>query len=189
MDAGRPRSAPPRRAGTPPARWYPRLDIRRRAGIDEKRQVIAVLFPSRPRVSSMPKWAATASGGFGALVEPPIAVLTAMAFSKAWRVMIFEGVRSSFTMSTMRRPVHVGHLARSRVGRRNRRIAEAATCERLGERVHGRRRAMVLQSRWTEPTSPPVRRSPHSRVRRSPASRAPSRRWCRSRALALVPSR
>ena len=41
----------------------------------------------------------------GALVEPPIAELTTMAFSKASRVMMSDGFRSSLTISTMRRPV------------------------------------------------------------------------------------
>ena len=40
-----------------------------------------------------------------ALVEPPIALLTRIAFSSACRVMMSEGLRSSHTMSTMRRPV------------------------------------------------------------------------------------
>ena len=39
-----------------------------------------------------------------ALVEPPIAAFTRMAFSNASRVRIFESSRSSFTISTMRRP-------------------------------------------------------------------------------------
>ena len=41
----------------------------------------------------------------GALVEPPMAVLTRMTFSIAARVMIFEGTRSSCAISTMRLPV------------------------------------------------------------------------------------
>ena len=41
----------------------------------------------------------------GALVEPPMAELTTIAFSKASRVMMSEGLRSSSTMATMRRPV------------------------------------------------------------------------------------
>src|ERR1700753_3874982 len=39
-----------------------------------------------------------------ALVEQPIAIATVIAFSKAFRVWIFFGVRSSQTISTMRRP-------------------------------------------------------------------------------------
>src|SRR3954465_1161143 len=39
-----------------------------------------------------------------ALVEQPIAIATVMAFSKAFRVWIFAGVKSSHTISTMRRP-------------------------------------------------------------------------------------
>ncbi len=41
----------------------------------------------------------------GALVEPPIAELTTIVFSKASLVRIFDGVRSSQTMSTIRLPV------------------------------------------------------------------------------------
>ena len=40
-----------------------------------------------------------------ALVEQPTAMATVMAFRKASRVRILRGVRSSHTMSTMRRPV------------------------------------------------------------------------------------
>ena len=39
-----------------------------------------------------------------ALVEQPIAIATVIAFSKAFRVWILFGVRSSHTISTMRRP-------------------------------------------------------------------------------------
>jgi hypothetical protein len=39
-----------------------------------------------------------------ALVEQPIAIATVIAFSKALRVWIFRGVKSSQTISTMRRP-------------------------------------------------------------------------------------
>ena len=40
-----------------------------------------------------------------ALVEQPTAIATVMALRKASRVRIFLGVRSSHTMSTMRRPL------------------------------------------------------------------------------------
>ena len=40
-----------------------------------------------------------------ALVEQPIAIATVMAFSNALRLWIFCGVRSSQTISTMRRPL------------------------------------------------------------------------------------
>jgi hypothetical protein len=39
------------------------------------------------------------------LVEAPAAAATKIAFSKALRVMTIEGFRSSWTMSTIRRPV------------------------------------------------------------------------------------
>ena len=48
---------------------------------------------------------AMASRWITALVEPPMAALTLMAFSNAARVRIFDSVRSSCTISTMRRPV------------------------------------------------------------------------------------
>lgn len=50
-------------------------------------------------------WRAIALRWIGALVEPPMAELTTMAFSNASRVRIFDGFRSSWTMSTMRLPV------------------------------------------------------------------------------------
>jgi hypothetical protein len=50
------------------------------------------------------------------LVEPPIAELTRIALRKAARVMMSEGLRSSRTISTMRRPVRHAISARSRWG-------------------------------------------------------------------------
>ena len=41
----------------------------------------------------------------GALVDPPMAEFTTMAFSKASRVMMSEGRRSCRTISTIRSPV------------------------------------------------------------------------------------
>ncbi len=41
----------------------------------------------------------------GALVDPPIAALATMAFSKASRVRMSDGFRSSQTISTIRCPV------------------------------------------------------------------------------------
>ncbi len=55
--------------------------------------------------SATPMWRAMALMWIGALVEPPIALLTTMAFSNASRVRMSEGFRSSHTISTMRRPV------------------------------------------------------------------------------------
>ena len=53
-----------------------------------------------------------------ALVEPPIAMWTRMALSKAGDVRIFSGVRSSQTISTMRRPAaaHMRGCAASAAG-------------------------------------------------------------------------
>ena len=53
-------------------------------------------MPSRPAMAI--RWTT-------ALVEPPIAISTVMAFSSACRVMMREGRRSSPTISTMRRPL------------------------------------------------------------------------------------
>ena len=50
-------------------------------------------------------WRAMALMWIGALVEPPMAEFTTMAFSKASRVRMSEGFRSSHTISTMRLPV------------------------------------------------------------------------------------
>jgi hypothetical protein len=43
-----------------------------------------------------------------------MAELTAIAFSNAFRVMMSDGLRSSHTISTMRRPVSYAIWARSR---------------------------------------------------------------------------
>ena len=50
-------------------------------------------------------WRAIAMMWIGALVEPPIAVLTTIALSKASRVNMSDGFRSSDTISTIRLPV------------------------------------------------------------------------------------
>src|SRR5262245_11552771 len=52
----------------------------------------------------------------GQLVDAPIAEATAIAFSNAALVMIALGVRSSWTISTIRRPVAYAICARSRYG-------------------------------------------------------------------------
>ena len=66
-----------------------------------------MLRPSRSQSSSVrstPMRPAIASRWTTALVDPPIAPLTMIAFSKDWRVRIFDIRRSSRTISTMRRP-------------------------------------------------------------------------------------
>ena len=50
-------------------------------------------------------WRAIAFRWIGAFVEPPIAELTTIAFSKAARVSTSDGFKSSLTISTMRLPV------------------------------------------------------------------------------------
>ena len=55
--------------------------------------------------NSTPICRASALIWIGALVEPPIAELTTMQFSKALRVRMSDGFKSSQTMSTMRMPV------------------------------------------------------------------------------------
>ena len=54
--------------------------------------------------SAMPARRAMATTWMMALVEPPSAMCTLMAFSKLAAVRILSGVRSSHTISTMRRP-------------------------------------------------------------------------------------
>ena len=92
-------------AGTPPARWnsspryLPAGCMLTRSG---------TLWPTVSQssiVSFTPMWRAMALMWIGALVEPPIALLTTIVFSNASRVRMSEGFRSSHTMSTMRRPV------------------------------------------------------------------------------------
>ena len=56
------------------------------------------------RVRSTPTRPAMARRCNTALVEPPIAPLVRIAFSKARLVITSEGFRSSFTISTIRRP-------------------------------------------------------------------------------------
>ena len=66
----------------------------------------------------MPARRAMATTWMMALVEPPIAMCTVMAFSNAAGVRILAGVRSSHTMSTMRRPAcaHMRGWAASAAG-------------------------------------------------------------------------
>ena len=54
---------------------------------------------------STPMCRASALIWIGALVEPPIAELTTMQFSKAFRVRMSDGRKSSQTMPTIRVPV------------------------------------------------------------------------------------
>src|SRR5882672_6699159 len=61
-------------------------------------------------------WRAMALKWIGALVEPPIAELTTMTFSKASRVMTFDGRRSSHTIATMRLPLSYALTERSLCG-------------------------------------------------------------------------
>ena len=62
----------------------------------------------------MPIWRAIAIRWIGQLLEAPMAEATTMAFSNASRVMIFDGFKSSRTISTMRRPVAYAIWPRSR---------------------------------------------------------------------------
>jgi hypothetical protein len=91
--------------------------------------------------SSTPMWRAMALMWIGALVEPPMAELTTMAFSKAFARQDVGGLQVL--------PHHlddalaglVGDLAALAVGRRDRGAAGQRHAERLGQRVHGRGRA------------------------------------------------
>ena len=64
----------------------------------------------------MPTCRAIAFRCIGALVDPPIAELTRIAFRKAARVRMSDGLRSARTISTMRRPVSHAACWRSRCG-------------------------------------------------------------------------
>src|SRR6266436_5775383 len=70
----------------------------------------------------MPAWRAMALRWIGALVDPPMAEQTTIAFSKACRVRMSDGLMSSSTISTAR----------------------------FGERIHGRGGAhrVAMSSRW-----------------------------------------
>ncbi len=72
--------------------------------IDQKRHGMSVRLPivERERHADVP---CDRGDVIGALVEPPIAELTTMAFRNASRVRISEGFRSSCTIPTMRLPV------------------------------------------------------------------------------------
>ena len=74
----------------------------------------------------------------GALVEPPIALLTTIVFSNASRVRMSDGFRSSQHHFDDAPAGFVGDLAALAMGRGDRRAAGQAHAERLGERVHGR---------------------------------------------------
>ena len=60
---------------------------------------------NRSNGKSIPNLPASAVRWMIALVDPPMAMSTRTAFSNASRVKIFAGVRSSFTISTMRSPL------------------------------------------------------------------------------------
>ena len=65
-------------------------------------------YPTRCHASvsnSTPMCLAIAVIWICAFVEPPIAELTTIAFSNAFLVITCDGVKSSFTNSTIRKPV------------------------------------------------------------------------------------
>jgi hypothetical protein len=64
--------------------------------------------------SATPTWRAIALTWIGALVDPPIAEQTAIAFSNAARVITCDGRKSSDTSSTLRFPVAYAISCRSR---------------------------------------------------------------------------
>ena len=68
------------------------------------------LSSGTPRCRAIPfRW-------IGAFVDPPMAELITIVFSKASRVMMSEGRKSDQTISTMRRPVSYAICPRSRYG-------------------------------------------------------------------------
>lgn len=91
-------------AGTPPARWNssPRYSP---AGCMLTRSGMSCAIPQSSTFSSTPMWRAMAVTCGGQLVETPAAAAAKIAFSNALRVRIFDGRRSSHTMSTIRLPV------------------------------------------------------------------------------------
>ena len=76
-----------------------------------------------------------------ALVDPPIAPLTRIAFSKASRVRIFEMRTSSLDHLDDAPAGQVRERVAARVDGRNRRVVRQAQAERLDHRRHRRRRA------------------------------------------------
>ncbi len=92
-------------AGTPPARWNSSPRYSPAGCMLTSSGILCPIVSQSSIASGTPTWRAMALMWIGALVEPPMALLTTMAFSNASRVMMSEGFRSSHTMSTMRRPV------------------------------------------------------------------------------------
>src|SRR3546814_3584132 len=79
-------------------------------------QTCALPISQSVSVSSTPMWRAIAFRWTGALVDPPIAELTRIAFRNAARVMMSDGRRLVRTISTIRLPVSHAHSCRSRYG-------------------------------------------------------------------------
>ena len=103
-------------AGTPPAKkkssimCWPLGRTLTRKGVRREmasKSSSTSLWGVRPAMAS--RWTT-------ALVEPPTAMSTVIAFSSAWRVRILEGRRSSRTISTMRRPLSSAKAMRRESG-------------------------------------------------------------------------
>ena len=77
----------------------------------------------------------------GALVEPPIAELTTIAFRKAARVRMSEGFRSSCDHPDNALARAIGHFLPVAIAVPEWQPIRQLHAERLGQRVHGRRRA------------------------------------------------
>jgi hypothetical protein len=102
--------------GRPPARWYSSQRYCPAGWILTSRGSSYPTLSQSSLLSSTPMCLATALRWMGALVEPPIAVQRAMAFSNASLVMISDGLTSWRTSWTMRCPVWYAQAPRSRYG-------------------------------------------------------------------------
>ena len=103
-------------AGTPPARWKASHRCFPDGAQSTRSGRLRPCSSQSAISSSTPAWRATACRCGGAFVEPPIAVFTRMALRNAARVSTSEGLTSSCTSETARRPVRYAIWPRSRYG-------------------------------------------------------------------------
>ena len=86
--------------GIPPARWRSTVTKRPEGCRSHSTGMRARIVSKSSSVSGTPAACAMASRWSTALVEPPTAMVTAIAFSNAWRVRIWRGRRSREIAST-----------------------------------------------------------------------------------------
>ena len=113
--------------------------------VDDGRHVAAPVGPSRPASGRRPPGPRWPEGGSPHWSTRRWRALVRIAFSKASRVRMSDGFRSSFTICTMRRPVRCAITRRRDVHRRDRGIARKRHAQRLGHAGHGEAVPMVLQ--------------------------------------------